>query len=93
MNHGCMYLVDPRAYAYRLMHPGAWFRASLGRHLIIREQQPTHSRLDYLEAGVTGTLGSAYARRRARELEQAFRNGEVSYEDACLELEQLDGEP
>jgi hypothetical protein len=86
-----MYLVDPRAYAHRLMHPGAWFPTSIRLHLI--EQQPTHSRLDYLEAGMTGTVSSAYRRRRAQELDQAFRNGDVSYEAACLELEALDGEP
>ena len=88
-----MYLVDPRAYAHRLMHPGDWFRESVGRHLIARDQQPTHSRLDYLEAGMTGTLSTAYGRRRAKEIEQAFRSGEVTYEDACLEMEALDGEP
>jgi hypothetical protein len=75
-----MYLVHPRAYAHR-------------RHETARDQQPTHSRLDYLEAGITGTLSTAYSRRRAKELEQAFRTGNVSYEDACLEMEQLDGEP
>ena len=58
-----------------------------------RDRQPTPSRLDYLEAGLTGTLSTAYSRRRVKELEQAFRNGDVSYEDACLEMEQLDGEP
>ena len=42
---------------------------------------------------MTGTLSSAYRRRRAKELDQAFRNGDVSYEAACLELESLDGEP
>ena len=88
-----MYLVDPRAYARRLIHPGAWFHTTIRRHRTARDQQPTHSRLDYLEAGVTGTLGSAYKRRRAKEIERAFRKGDVSYEDACLELEQLDGEP
>ena len=86
-----MYLVDPRAYADRLMHPGAWFPKLIRRHLI--DQKPTHSRLDYLEAGMTGTLSSAYRRRRAKELDQAFRNGDVSYDAACLELESLDGEP
>ena len=88
-----MYLVDPRAYADRLMHPGAWFHATIRRHLPARDRQPTHSRLDYLEAGLTGTLRTAYSRRRDKELEQAFRNGEVSYDDACLEMEQLDEEP
>ncbi|PVZ55948.1 hypothetical protein [Arthrobacter sp. H-02-3] len=86
-----MYLVDPRAYAQRLLHPGAWFLTSIRRHLTAGEQRPAHSRLDYLEAGITGTVSTAYTRRRAKELEQAFRNGEVSYEDACLEMEQLDG--
>ncbi|MFF2243277.1 hypothetical protein ACFVTM_03730 [Arthrobacter sp. NPDC058130] len=75
------------------MHPGTWFPKSIRRHLITRDQQPTHSRLDYLEAGMTGTLSTAYSRRRAKELEQAFRNGDVSYEEACLEMESLDGEP
>ena len=42
---------------------------------------------------MTGTLSTDFSRRRAKELEQAFRNGDVSYEDACLEMEQLDGEP
>lgn len=88
-----MYLVDPRAYAQRVMHPGAWLPKSIRRHLIARDRQPTHSGLDCLEAGLTGTLSTAYSRRRAKELEQAFRNGDVSYEDACLEMEQLDGEP
>jgi hypothetical protein len=88
-----MYLVDPRAYAYRLMHPGVWFRTAVCRHLVAQGQQPTHSRLDSLEAGLTGTLSTAYSRRRAKELEQSFRNGDVSYEDACLEMEQLDGGP
>ena len=92
-----MYLVDPRAYAHRLMHPGAWFRATVSRRVPARDhardQQPTHSRFDYLEAGLTGTLSTAQSRRRAKELEQAFRNGDVSYEDACLEMEALDGEP
>ena len=96
MNHGSMYLVDPRAYAHRLMHPGAWFRATIRRHVPARDhardQQPTHSRFDYLEAGLTGTLSTAHSRRRAKELERAFRNGDVSYEDACLEMEQLEGE-
>ena len=72
------------------MHPNAWFPTSIRRHLI---EQPTHSRLDYLEAGMTGTVSSAYRRRRAQELDQAFRNGDVSYEAASLELEALDGEP
>ncbi len=93
LNHGSMYLVDPRAYAQRVMHPGAWLPKSIRRHLIARDRQPTHSRLDCLEAGLTGTLSTAYSRRRAKELEQAFRNGDVSYEDACLGMEQLDGEP
>jgi hypothetical protein len=92
-----MYLVDPRAYAYRLMHPGAWFHATIRRHVPARDhardQQPTRSRIDYLEAGITGTLSTAYSRRRAKELERAFRNGDVSYDEACLEMEQLDGEP
>jgi hypothetical protein len=88
-----MYLVDPRAYAHRLLHPGAWFRESVGRHLIARVQQSTHSRLDYLEAGLTGTLSTADSRPRAKELEQEFRSGTISYEDACLELEALDEEP
>ena len=87
-----MYLVDPRAYAYRVMHPGVWFRTAICRHLVTQGHRPTHARLDYLEAGITGTLGTAYARRRAKELEQAFRKGEVSYEDACLEMEQIDEE-
>ena len=86
-----MYLVDPRAYAQRVMHPGAWFRTAICRHLVAQGQQPKHSRLDYLESGLTGTLSTASSRRRARELEQAFRRGDVSYEDACLEMEQLDG--
>lgn len=88
-----MYLVDPRAYAQRVMHPGTWFHKTTRRHPIAGNHEPTHSRLDYLEASLTGTLSTASSRRRARELEQAFRNGEVSYEDACLEMEQLDGEP
>ncbi|WP_223983993.1 hypothetical protein [Arthrobacter sp. NicSoilB8] len=75
------------------MHPGAWFRGAIRRHATGRDQQARHSRLDYLEAGMTGTLGTAYARRRAVEIERDFRNGDISYEDACLELEQLDGEP
>ena len=87
-----MYLVDPRAYAYRVMHPGVWFRTAICRHLVAQGHRPTHSRLDYLEAGITGRLGSAYSRSRAKELEQAFRNGDVSYEDACQELEQIDEE-
>ncbi len=73
------------------MHPGAWLPKSNRRHLI--DQQPTLSRLDYLEAGMTGTVSSAYRRRRAQELDQAFRNGEISYTDASLEMEALDGEP
>ncbi len=52
-----------------------------------------HSRFDYLEAGLTGTLSTPYSRRKAKELEHAFRNGDISYEDACLEMEQLEGEP
>ena len=88
-----MYLVDPRAYAQRVMHPGAWLPKPIRRHLVVRDRQPTNSRLDYLEAGLTGTLSTASSRRRAKELEQAFRNGDVAYEDACLEMEQLDGEP
>ena len=76
------------------MHPGAWFPKSNRRHLIARDQpQPTHSRLDYLEAGLTGQVSSAYRRRRAQELDQAFRKGDISYTDACLEMEALDGEP
>ncbi len=88
-----MYLVDPRAYAQRLLHPGEWFHLTTRRTLTARDRKPTHSRLDYLEAGLTGTLSTAYSRRRAKELEQAFRHGDVSYEEACLEMEQLDGEP
>ncbi|MEV5054016.1 hypothetical protein [Arthrobacter sp. LAR12-1-1.1] len=88
-----MYLVDPRAYAQHLMHPGTWFHKTSRRHGTARDRQPTDSRLDYLEAGMTGTVSTAYTRRRAKELEQAFRNGDVSYEEACLEMEQLDGEP
>ena len=42
---------------------------------------------------VHSSQSTAYSRRRAKELEQDFRNGDVSYEDACLEMEQLDGEP
>ena len=88
-----MHLVDPKAYAHRLMHPRAWFLESVHRQGIGRDQQPGPSLLDYLEAGVTGTVSSAYTRRRAGELERAFRNGEVSYSEACLEMEQLDEEP
>ncbi len=87
-----MYLVDPRAYAHRLLHPGSWFHPAVRRLLSARGEQP-HSRLDYLEAGLTGTLRTPYSRRKAKELEHAFRNGDISYEDACLEMEQLDGEP
>jgi hypothetical protein len=87
-----MYLVDPRAYAHRLLHPGGWFHAAVRRPLGARGEQP-HYRLDYLEAGLTGTLSTPYSRRRAKELERAFRSGDISYEDACLEMEQLDGEP
>lgn len=71
----------------------AWLPKPFRRHLIARDRQPTHSKLDYLEAGLTGTLSTDSSRRRAKELEQAFRNGDVAYEDACLEMEQLDGEP
>jgi hypothetical protein len=88
-----MFLVDPRAYAQRVMHPGAWLPKSIHRHLTARNRQPMHSWLDCLESGITGTLRTASSRRRAKELEQAFRNGDVSYEDACLEMEQLDGVP
>ena len=87
-----MYLVDPRAYAHRLLHPGSWFHAAVRRSLNARGEQP-HSRLDYLEAGLAGSLSTPYSRRRAKELERAFRSGDISYEDACLEMEQLDGEP
>ena len=86
-----MYLVVPRAYAQRLVHPGARIFTSIRRHVAARKQRSTHSRLDYLEAGLTGTVSTAYTRRRAKELERAFRNGDVSYEDACLEMEQLEG--
>jgi hypothetical protein len=87
-----MYLVDPRAYARRLMHPGAWFTANW-RHTTARGRAPTKFRLDYLETGLAGTVSTAYGRRRVKELEQAFRNGEVSYADACSEMEALDGQP
>ncbi|MFF2030606.1 hypothetical protein [Arthrobacter sp. NPDC058192] len=88
-----MYLVDPRAYARRLMHPGAWFHSKTRLHLVAQARQPAHSRLDYLETGLTGTSSTSYSRRRVKELEQVFRNGGVSYDDACLEMEALDGEP
>lgn len=75
------------------MHAGAWLPKPIRRFLTARDRQPTHSRLDYLEAGLTGKLSTDSSQRRAKELEHAFRNGNVSYEDACLEMEQLDGEP
>jgi hypothetical protein len=93
VNHGSMYLVVPRAYARRrLMHLGSWFNAKR-RRVTARERQPSPSRRDYLEAALTGTLSTPYGRGRVKELEQAFRNGEVSYEDACLEVEALHGAP
>jgi hypothetical protein len=75
-----------------LLHPGSWFHPAIRRILSVRGEQ-LHSRLDSLEAGLTGTLSTPYSRRKAKELEQAFRSGDISYEDACLQMEQLDGEP
>jgi hypothetical protein len=87
-----MYFVIPRAHARRLVHLGSWFNAQR-QSMTDRGRQPSPSRRDYLEATLTGTVSTPYVRGRVKELYQAFRNGEVSYEDACLEAEALHGEP
>lgn len=48
--------------------------------------------LQYLD-GLTGRTGGKYRTCRARELEQAWRDGDICYRDACEELEELDAEP
>ncbi len=48
--------------------------------------------LQYLD-GLTGRTGGKYWQSRARELEHAWRNGDICYRDACEELAELDAEP
>ena len=86
-----MYLVHSRADEHRFPGRGPWFRQAI-RHLVCADPHPANPRLHYLD-GLTGRLGGAYRQGRARELELAWRDGEISYRVACDELEELDGEP
>ncbi|MET3922262.1 hypothetical protein ABIB26_003221 [Arthrobacter sp. UYEF20] len=87
-----MYLVDARAYEHRSPHFSIWFRTMIRRHLIPGDPHPTYSRFDHLD-GLPGPTGSTYRKRIASGLEQAWRDGEISYRDACHGMEELDGEP
>ncbi|MET3923810.1 hypothetical protein [Arthrobacter sp. UYEF20] len=87
-----MYLVDAGASEHRSPRFGIWFRAMIRRHLLTKDPHRTCSRLDRLD-GLPGPMGSTYRQRRAQELERAWQNGEISYQNACDEMEELDGEP
>ncbi len=90
-----MYLVHPRARGRHVPRLGAWFRQAVRPHQADTSRQPATPRVHYLDYldGLTGRTGGTYRQGRAKELEQAWRDGEISYRTACCELEELDGEP
>ena len=84
-----MFLVGPRLYS-RHVPPGTRLLTAAGQH---RAETKTRGKYSHYLDGLTGRTGSNYLQCKADELEQAWRNGQISYQDACDELEELDGEP
>ena len=68
----------------------AWIRRVIRRHMIAHDTNPTYSHLDHLDG--LGTSASRYRKRMYKKLERAWRNGEITYEEACERVAELNGE-
>jgi hypothetical protein len=69
----------------------AWI-PTVRRHLIADDTHPTYSHLDHLD-GLPRTSPGRYRKRMLNELEHAWRNGEITYQEACEQAAELIGDP